>query len=57
MGIYLAITVGPEIADANCQRKWKDSGLSSHFTYGTGCMVQVDDRWVPEANVQIHPKG
>jgi len=43
------IEVGPEIADARCVSKWKDSGLPTRFIFGTGCMVEVDGKWVPEA--------
>ena len=47
------IEMGPEIADARCVSKWKDSGLPTRFIFGAGCMVEVDGKWVPEANVQI----
>jgi hypothetical protein len=50
------LRLGSEITDAHCRGKWKDSGLASRFTFGTGCMVQVDGRWIPEANVQIRPR-
>lgn len=57
MGIYLVIEFGPQIATARCQSKWNDSGLAARFTFGTGCMIEVDGRWIPEANVQIRPKN
>jgi len=51
--IFFAVSFGLEIANARCVNKWKDSGLPARFTSGTGCMVEVDGKWVPEANVQI----
>jgi hypothetical protein len=54
---YMAITFLPEMANARCIRKWKDSGLNARFTFGVGCMVEADGRWVPEDNVQIRPKN
>jgi hypothetical protein len=53
MGLFFVINVGPEIANARCVSKWKDSGLPARFIFGAGCMVEVDGKWVPEANVQI----
>jgi hypothetical protein len=49
----MAITFLPEMANARCINKWKDSGLNARFTFGVGCMVEADGRWVPEDNVQI----
>jgi hypothetical protein len=54
---YMAITFLPEMANARCINKWKDSGLNARFTFGVGCMVEADGRWVPEDNVQIRPKN
>jgi hypothetical protein len=53
---FLVIDLGPDTMNKRCANKWKDSGLGARFTFGTGCMVEVDGRWVPEANVQISLK-
>ena len=56
MIFIFAVELGPDIANGFCARKWKDSGLKARFTFGTGCMVEVEkDRWIPQANVQIRP--
>jgi hypothetical protein len=55
----LVYAFGPELVEltnSRCKAKWGDSGLNTRFSFGVGCMVQVDGKWVPEANVQIRPK-
>jgi hypothetical protein len=47
----------PEIMTTRCQHKWQASGMASRWEYGNGCMVEVDSRWIPEANVQVSLKG
>lgn len=47
----------PDFMTARCQHKWDASGMASRWERGSGCMVEVDDRWIPEANVQVSPKG
>jgi hypothetical protein len=54
--VLLALYSGPEIVGNACKHRWQDSGLDSRYAWGPGCMVQVNGRWVPEANVQISPK-
>jgi hypothetical protein len=55
LGIF-AVGFGPKVADELCVHRWKDSGLKARFTFGTGCMVEIEnDRWIPQANVQIRP--
>jgi hypothetical protein len=49
----LVFFVGPELSQAWCQHRWSQSGLSARWTFGVGCMVQVNGNWVPQANVQI----
>ncbi|WP_340667956.1 hypothetical protein [Bradyrhizobium ottawaense] len=70
IGLYLAGTAllmvwvnWPDIAqalgrqmDSTCERKWSGSGLGAKYSYGTGCLVQVDGRWIPEANVKVSPQ-
>jgi hypothetical protein len=53
--VLFAIYSGPEIIGDACKHRWEDSGLNSRYRWGPGCMVQVDGRWIPEANVQISP--
>ena len=40
----------------HCLHKWQESGFQSRFEFGKGCLVEIDGRWIPEANVQIGPK-
>ena len=56
-GVAVSIALNAsDLANAHCSNKWKDSGLSTRYAWGTGCMVEVDGHWVPEANVQISLK-
>lgn len=45
----------PTILDATCQSRWSKSGLEATYIFGSGCMVTVNGRTVPEANVRIGP--
>lgn len=48
--------VWPEMAEKRCTGRWKESGLNARQeSQWLGCMVQVNGRWIPEANVQISP--
>jgi hypothetical protein len=40
-----------------CESRWERSGLNTMWEAGTGCLVNVDGRWVPEAHVQFQPKN
>jgi hypothetical protein len=54
--IYVAFTVElPRWYTAECERRWQQSGLDAQFKPWVGCMVYVNGRWVPEANVQLQP--
>ena len=44
-------------SNAWCESKWGSAGLDAKWEAGTGCLVNVDGRWVPEANVQFQPKN
>jgi|HubBroStandDraft_5_1064220.scaffolds.fasta_scaffold1295562_2 hypothetical protein len=46
----------PRWSTAECERRWQQSGLDVQWKVGIGCMVYVNGRWVPEANVQLQPK-
>jgi hypothetical protein len=48
-GVVFAMNILPEIAKGRCAGKWKDSGLTAEFKFGTGCVVDIDGRWIPEA--------
>jgi hypothetical protein len=49
-------TIIPDIQNWRCKPRWKQSGLNAEAALGTGCMAQVDGRWIPESNVQIQPR-
>lgn len=55
--LFVAWQVAPQLMDKRCASKWQASGMASHWEWGNGCMVEVDGRLLPEANVQISPKG
>jgi hypothetical protein len=47
--------LAPEFLSSRCTSKWGNSALNVRHTPGVGCMVEIDGKWIPEANVQIHP--
>jgi len=50
--VYLAVF--PAVGKNRCTDRWAESGLPAKYeSFQTGCMVQVNGRWIPEANVQI----
>jgi hypothetical protein len=54
---FLGVTVFPELSKNRCLDRWKESGLAARYeSQWTGCMVQIDGRWIPEANVQIRSR-
>ncbi len=63
-GIYYSVHYGyPAVSEAvsrwstgDCERRWQQSGLNVEWKAGVGCLVYVDGRWIPEANVQLQPK-
>ena len=57
MGVVFAMNILPEIAKGRCAGKWKDSGLTAEFKFGTGCVVDIDGRGYQRQNVQIHPSN
>jgi hypothetical protein len=63
-GALLVWTYWPQIQSSfqnfkndQCKTKWSQSGMSAEYAYETGCMVTINGRRVPEANVQIGPKN
>jgi hypothetical protein len=51
--IYYGIQV---LRTSGCKSRWQQSGLEFQWELGVGCLIYVDGRWVPEANVQVQPK-
>lgn len=41
----------------DCELRWRQSDLDAKWEAGTGCLVNIDGRWVPEAHVQFQPKN
>lgn len=33
-----------------CTSKWAMSGTPSNYSVATGCMIKVDNKWIPEKN-------
>lgn len=55
---FLGTTVFPEFSKNRCLDRWKESGLAARYeSQWVGCMVQIDGRWIPEANVQLRPRN
>lgn len=47
------IQIYPELSERRCADPWKDAGLSTTYTQWNGCMVEINSRKIPEANVQV----
>ena len=56
MLFLLSTEVFPQLAERRCIDRWKESGLSATHTAWLGCMVEIDGRKIPEANVQFRPR-
>ena len=39
----------------SCARKWAGT-FPSKYDGMTGCMIRVDERWIPEKNFRVEPK-
>jgi hypothetical protein len=57
-GVYDALTIElPRWSAAWCEHRWQQSGLDVQWKIGVGCIVYVNGRWVPQANVQLSPNN
>lgn len=60
LAVLLAVKIKTEVFNymANqCKSQWQRSGLEAKWEFGSGCLVNIDGRWVPEAHVQFQPKN
>lgn len=50
--IVLAFTIGTlQIRAYTCQKAWANSGMTSEWQFGAGCMLQLPDKtWIPARN-------
>lgn len=39
----------------SCHSKWEDSAMQVKYGPINGCMVKVDDYWLPELAVKVEP--
>ena len=42
--IWGMLTIPPML----CQNRWAESGLDSKYAIGTGCLIQIGGKWIPE---------
>lgn len=47
--------VATDFGSSDCKRRWAKSGFDVQWEFVAGCQVYVGGRWIPEANVQVHP--
>lgn len=33
-----------------CERKWSFSGFESQYSHSTGCLIEVNNHWIPAEN-------
>lgn len=39
-----------------CNSKWAMSGTPTNYSVTTGCMIKVDNKWIPEKNYRYEDK-
>ena len=54
VGVFCLMMLGVIwVADAECEARWKNSGMKSDFTLFGGCRVQrTDGTWVPASAIR-----
>jgi hypothetical protein len=53
---FFGTVVYPAVSTGRCNARWNESGLTTKYDEWSGCKVEIDGRWIPEANVQIRPR-
>lgn len=49
-GMATLVTLEIAIDEYSCAKTWNMSNTPSQYTVVTGCMIKIDDKWVPAKN-------
>lgn len=51
LAVTIVTLLANAVAKAECEARWKDSGLSPSYTLLSGCRIQLaNGNWIPAAN-------
>ncbi len=49
-GLASLVTLEAALNEYSCTKTWDMSNTPSHYTIMTGCMIKIDDKWIPARN-------
>ncbi len=49
-GFASLFTLEAALNEYSCTKTWNMSNTPSHYTMMTGCMIKIDDKWIPAKN-------